>query len=66
MEPRMPWLLLLLMTMMILSLRDKCITVTTVVVAQNFTQSRSEHTIASCLLPTTFLRIDIPQILPTF
>ncbi len=62
----MPWLLLLLMTMMILSLRDKCITVTTVVVAQNFTQSRGEHTIASCLLPTSFLRIDIPQILPTF
>jgi len=66
MEPRTPWLLLLLMTMMILSLRDKCITVTTVVVAQNFTQSRSKRTITSCFFPTSFLRIDIPQILPTF
>jgi hypothetical protein len=51
---------------MILSLRDKCITVTTVVVAQNFTQSRGERTITSCFLPTSFLRIEIPQILPTF
>jgi hypothetical protein len=62
----MPWLLLLLMTMMILLLRDKCITVTTVVVTQNLTQSRSECTIASCFLPTSFLCIDILQILPTF
>jgi hypothetical protein len=66
MEPRTPWLLLLMMTMMILSLRDKCITITTVVVAQNFIQSRSEHTIASCFLSTSLLHINIPQILPTF
>jgi hypothetical protein len=66
MEPRTPCLLLLLLMMMILLLRDKCITVTTVVVDQNFTQSRSKRTIASCFLPTSLLRIDIPQILPTF
>jgi hypothetical protein len=62
----MLWLLLLLMTMMILLLRDKCVAITTVVVAQNLTQSRGERTIASCFLPTSFLCIDIPQILPTF
>jgi hypothetical protein len=33
MEPRTLWLLLLLMPMMILSLTDKCVTVTTVVIA---------------------------------